>query len=183
MEMSCTNRPASKSLRLAVHLPFLFILSILAVGCHRKVKPLVSDLKFSDKNSERQLIAGFYSEEGDGWRWTKHRFAVVLQVPPSTRSTGASLEVQLYIPASQIEHLGPMTLTAEVNDTELAPETFPKAGSYTYTRTVSPGLLSQAVLPIVFTFDKASEPRNSDARELAAVVSRVSLKEPAGSKG
>jgi hypothetical protein len=154
-----------------------------ASGCRRKVSPLASDLKFSAKQVERQLIAGFYSEEGDGWRWTEHRFAVVLAVPPNTRTTGANLQVRLYIPDSQVERLGPMTLTADVNDTELAPETFRKGGSYTYTRTIPPGLLNQSVLPIVFTFDKSLQPRNSDGRELAAVVSEVSLEQPGSLKG
>ena len=142
----------------------------------------MSDVKFSDKSSERQLIAGFYGVEGDGWRWTTHRFAAVLAVPPGSQTAGATLQLRLYIPESQIDHLGPMTISADVRDTSLAPETFAKAGSYTYTRTLSPELLNQPVLPIIFTFDKALEPRNSDIRELGAVVSEISLK-PTGSKG
>lgn len=177
--MRCTHKPT----RVAVLAASLVILLSFAAGCHRRVQPLASDLKLSGRNSDRQLIAGFYSEEGGGWRWTKHRFAVVLAIPQSTRTTGANLEVQLYIPNSQVEHLGPMTLTADVNDTELSPETFPKGGSYTYTRTIPPGLLNQPVLPVVFTFDRAWQSRYGDNRELAAVVSEVSLKALTGSKG
>lgn len=159
------------------------VLSLVsALGCHKKVAPLVSDLHFSDKNSERQLISGFYALEGDGWRWTKHRFAAVLAVPPGSQIAGATLELRLYIPDSQIDDLGPMTLTADVKDTSLAPETFAKPGSYTYTRTLSPELLNEPVLPIVFNLDKALEPRNSDIRELGAVISEISLKS-IGSKG
>jgi hypothetical protein len=158
------------------------LLSLSAVGCHSKVLPLVSDVKFSDRTSERQLIAGFYSVEGDGWRWTKHRFAVILAVPPGAETTGATLEVHLYIPDSQIESLGPMTISGDIDEASLAPETFAKGGGYTYTRTVSPELLKHPMLPVVFTFDKALQPRQSDARELSAVVSEVSLKQP-GSKG
>jgi hypothetical protein len=155
---------------------------VLGISCRTKLPPLASDLKLSDKYSERQLTDGFYSLEANAWRWTAHRFAVVLAVPPGSQTTGATLNLQLYIPDSQIEGLGPMTLSADVDDTSLAPETFPKAGSYTYTRVIPPELLNKPLLPIVFTFDKALQPRNSDPRELGAVVSEVSLKPP-GSKG
>jgi hypothetical protein len=155
----------------------------MASGCRRKVSPLASDLKFSGKQVGRQLIAGFYSAEGEGWRWTKHRFAVVLAVPPNTRTTGANLQVRLYIPDEQVERLGPMTLIADVNDTELSPETFRKGGSHIYSRVIPARLLDEPVLPIVFTFDKSVQPSNSDGRELAAVISEVSLEPRGGLKG
>ena len=169
--------------RLAILLFAVVLPPISAIGCHKRTRPLVSDLKLSDKYSERQLLSGFYWLEGNAWRWTTHRFAVVLAVPPGAQTTGATLQLQLYIPDSQIESLGQMTLSADVKDTTLAPETFTKGGSYTYTRTIFPELLNQPVLPIVFYFDKALQGRNSDLRELAAVVSEVSLKQPTGSKG
>src|SRR3954467_218212 len=169
--------------KLAIRSSAVLLLACFASACRSKVPPLVSDLKFSDKNSGRQLIAGFYSVEGDGWRWTKHRFAVILAIPPGANTTGATLQVHLYIPDSQVKNLGALTLSADVNDTELPPETFPKGGSYTYTRTLSPGLLNQPVLPVVFTFDKALQPKSYEARELGAVVSEVSLTQGANPKG
>ena len=103
--------------RLGIRLFSAVLFSIVAAGCHKKVAPLVSDLQFSDKKSERQLISGFYAAEGEGWRWTKHRFAAVLAVPPGSQTAGATLQMRLYIPESQIDDLGPMTLSADIRDT------------------------------------------------------------------
>lgn len=142
----------------------------------------MSDLKFSDKNTERQLIAGFHELEGDGWRWTTHRFAVVLAVPVGNPTQGAVLEVHLYLPDSQIQSLGPITLNADVDDLELPSEKYAKGGGYIYTRTIPPDLLKDALCSVVFTLDKAVWARRADERELGAFVSEISSKrsEPKG---
>jgi len=144
-------------------------------GCQPKRIPPSSDLKMSGSSSEKQLISGFHPLENNRWRWTARRFAVVLQPPAGSERTGATLRLQLFIPASQIQKLGPMTLTADVGEVSFAPETFTQGGTFSYSRDVPPALFHNYLLPVVFTFDKALAPTGADGRELAAVVTEVSL--------
>jgi hypothetical protein len=148
---------------------------IALAGCQSKrAVALSSDVKMSDSASAKQLIDGFHPLEEHKWRWTARRFAVVLQPPAGSERTGATLRLQLFIPDLEIATLGPITLTADVNDVSLASETFTKAGTFSYSRAVPPALLHNELLPVVFSFDKAlSTP--DDRRELAAVVTEVSL--------
>jgi hypothetical protein len=154
----------------------LVIFSISLAGCHRKrVPPPSSDLRMSDKYSAKQLIDGFYDLEQNQWRWAAGRFAVVLQPPAGSERTGATLQLKMFIPESQIQKLGPMTLSADVGEVSLAPETFTKGGSFSYCRDISPKLIGPNLLPVVFRFDKALAPFEADSRELAVVVLEVSL--------
>ena len=157
-----------------MRLTAIVIVAMLA-GCRGKRVGLSSDLKMSDAFSERQLIDGFHDLEQKQWRWTKRRFAVVLQEPAGAERNGGTLRLQLYIPDSQIQKLGPITLSAEAADMSLAPETFIKGGTHSYARKVPPALFRGALLPVVFTCDKALAPSDNETRELAAVVSEISL--------
>lgn len=160
----------------AFYLTSTLILALLFSACHKKpATPFVSDLKMSDPNSERQLIAGFYQLEQNQWRWAARRFAVVLKPPPGSERTGAILQLKLFIPESHIAELGPMTLSADVGEVSLLPEKFTKGDSFTYRREVPASSVGPNLLPVVFSFDKALEPYQTDGRELAAVVSEVSL--------
>jgi hypothetical protein len=144
-------------------------------GCRSKDSPSLSDLKMSDPNAERQLISGFYKLEQNQWRWTAGRFAVVLQPPRGAGQNGGTLRLQLFVPPGQIEKLGPLTLTAYADDVTLAPEIFTKAGAYSYSRNVPAAAFHPNLLPVVFNFDKALAPSSTETRELAAVVTEVSL--------
>ncbi|HEY3824351.1 MAG TPA: hypothetical protein VGL82_07315 [Bryobacteraceae bacterium] len=143
-------------------------------GCHN-VKEPVSKLVFADATTSSQLLAGFWWLESGSWRWTAREFAVALQPPPNAEQRGATLSLHLYIPDSQIESLGSMTLAATADDEALEPETFVKGGVYTYTREISKDVMTTSVLPVRFCFDKAAAPERSDGRELAAVVTEVDL--------
>jgi hypothetical protein len=151
------------------------VLSLALTGCQKKNIPLLSDLKMSDPSGEKQLLAGFYGIEAGQWRWTKRRFAVVLRPPRDADKNGATLTIKLFIPGSQIEKLGPVTISADIDDVTLAPETFREAGSLTYSRELPPSLTGSGFVPVVFTLDKALAPFEADGRELGAVVSEVSL--------
>ncbi len=126
----------------------------------------------------QQLIAGFYGADGNPWRWTSRRFAVVLLPPKGAEKSGATLVVKLYIPEPEMKTLGPMTLNADIGEYSLASETFSKPGSWQYERDVPSALIPSAgqVLPVVFHFDRALAPWQADGRELGAVVSEISLK-------
>lgn len=83
--------------------------------------------------------------------------------------------MHVVIPESQIQKLGPMTLSADVDDFTLDPQTFSVGGNYAYVRDVPAKVLRTNLAPIIFTFDKASPPSSVDGRELAAIVTDISL--------
>jgi hypothetical protein len=152
------------------------ILFLLA-GCHR-VKAPASVVRMSDPATANQLISGFYGVEGgagdNAWRWTGPDFALGL-APPASSPHGARLLLRLYFPETQIQKLGPMTLTASVNGEPLAPETFDKSGSYDYVRDVPACFLDTNVLPVTFSLDPYSPKSETEGRDLGAVVSVAAL--------
>ncbi|MCU1258008.1 MAG: hypothetical protein JWO80_893 [Bryobacterales bacterium] len=129
----------------------------------------------ADPAAARQLIAGFYGLESNSWRWTAKTFVVTLQPPPGADKRGAVLRLRIFIPEGQFQKLGPMTLSADVDDDTLEPETFSAAGNYTYLRDVPPSVLLTNLVPVIFTLDKAAPPSIDDGRELGAVVTEIAL--------
>jgi hypothetical protein len=81
----------------------------------------------------------------------------------------------MYVPKEQIEEIGPMTLTATIDDYQMAPETFSNGGSVTFSRDLPPQLLDTNILPVQFSFDRAAPPSARDSRELGMVLSDVGL--------
>jgi hypothetical protein len=152
-------------------------LVLLLVGCHR-VKAPVSVVRMGDSATANQLISGFYGVENTGadnaWRWTGPDFALAL-APPLSPPHGARLLLRLYFPETQIQKLGPMTLTAFVDGQPLAPETYEKAGSYDFVRDVPACFLDTNVLPITFSFDPYLAKTESEGRDLGAVVLMAAL--------
>ncbi len=145
-------------------------------GCARDPKKwLLTSLQTSDPAAAKQLVAGFYDVEGGNWRWTAQHFFVNLQPPREADQTGAMLEVKLFIPDSQIQKLGPLTLSAKVDQYQLEAETFTTPGSYTYSREVKGAALRSDIIPVSFSFDKSLPPFLADGRELGAVVSEIGL--------
>jgi hypothetical protein len=151
----------------------LFVLSLLS-GCHNVRQP-VSKLDPANPATSDQLLSGFWWVESDSWRWTSREFSVALQPPERAEVNGATLYLHLFIPDSQIELLGPMTLTATVEGQSLPPETFSQGGPYVYTRAIPKELMATSILPIKFSFDKALSPAKADGRELAAIVNGIEL--------
>ena len=132
-------------------------------------------IEMSDPSDAGQLTKGFYGLEQKRWRWTAREFALVLEPPPGADERGANLEVALFIPDSQIQQLGPMTLSADVDGQALPPATFTKGGGDTYSCEVPAAALRSNLVTVSFSFDKALPPGDVDGRELAAVVTRVGL--------
>lgn len=150
---------------------------VLLAGCHR-IKAPASVIQMGDAAAANQLISGFYGIEGrggnDAWRWTGPDFSLALAPPPMPQQ-GARLLLRLYFPETQIEKLGPMTLTAFVDGLPLAPETYAKGGSYDFVRDVPACFLDTNVLPISFSFDPYSPGSEADGRDLGAVVLMAAL--------
>lgn len=85
------------------------------------------------------------------------------------------LELQLWVPETSIQALKSLTLTASVGGSTLAPETYRKAGAYTYRRDVDPKLISGDAVRIDFQLDKTMPPGAADLRELGIVVTSAGL--------
>jgi hypothetical protein len=150
-------------------LAFTLYLSFVLWGCQEK--PVAAPpLPFAPG----QLTSGFYAPESEGWRWVARSFAVALTPPPGLSSRGARLTVRLYLPETEIQTLGPLTLNASVDGWSLGSETYAKGGSTQFVRDLPFEVVDTNILPIQFCFDKAISPA-ADARELAAVVSQITL--------
>jgi len=151
----------------------LFLLFM--AGCHRYRAP-ASFVRMGDPATDAQLVSGFYDLEGDSgnrWRWTGPDFVIALAPPPDPR--GARLRLRLYFPETQIENLGPITLTAFVDSKPLAPQTFGKAGTYDFVRDVPACALETNVLPLHFELDRYSPKTAAEGRDLGVVVLMAAL--------
>jgi hypothetical protein len=119
----------------------------------------------SDGVDSANQLEGFHQLEETGWRWTRQKFAVTFNRP------GKRLTLDVYIPDSSIQKLGPITLTARQGSHVLQPETYEKSGRYSYVRNLEAGGPNR----IDFGLDKSIPPSRSDGRELGIVVVRVSI--------
>jgi hypothetical protein len=136
---------------------------------------LASTVQMGDRTTAKQLASGFYDIESNAWRWTMQKFAVDLRPPAHSAQQGAVLELHLTIPPSSIQKLGSIALSAAIGGTALAPETYSKAGQYTYRRDVPANLLVGDTARIDFQLDKAVPPGDVDKRELGVVAVSVGL--------
>lgn len=123
----------------------------------------------ADPQAAAQMTHGFHSLE-NGWRWVASKFGVTLAPPEGST---AQLELKFALPAAVVDRLGAVTLSATVNGKPLEPETFKTSGNQVYTRDA--GMVGPGPVTVEFSTDKALPPGNGDARELALIVTRVSL--------
>lgn len=134
-------------------------------------------LRTGDPAAAAQLIEGFYGIESQGanaWRWTEPDFALAL-APPSGSERGARLRVRLFFPETQIQKLGPITLTAFVDGEPLKPQIFSASGSQDFVRDIPACFLNTSVLPIRFSFDPYMPKSATQGRDLGAVVTEAEL--------
>ena len=136
---------------------------------------LASLVHMGDRTMAFQLVSGFHDVEANAWRWTMQRFSVNLRPPARAAQQGAALEFHLTVPPPTIEKLGSITLAATIGGAALAPETYSKAGEYTYRRDVPATALGGDSARIDFQLDKAVPPGEVDKRELGLVASSVAL--------
>ena len=155
------------------------VLGIVAVallaGCRRKEKGMSSMINVADPSTATQLVSGFHAVEQNSWRWTMKKFSVVVKPPQGSDQKGATLRLKIFVPDDQINRLGPITLSCDVNGTQLEPETFSKPGDTMYSRPVPPEALKGSSVKINFALDKARQPDGVDGRELGVVASLVGL--------
>ena len=171
--LSLTNRTVRS---LAAALLCLAPLAVAPAGCKFFRKPpLQSRVNMSDPRTAGQLLDGFYGVEAGAWRWTAKQFSVKLKVPAEAAQKGASLRVLLTVPPAVIEKSGAVTLSASLEGSTLAPETYSAAGQYTYRRDVSASLLGGSDTVVSFQLDKSMTPGGEDKRELGVVVTTIAL--------
>ena len=158
---------------------FLIPLLVLAAGCksrNRSSQTLRASTVFAgDPGVESHFAKGFYGVESGAWRWTSKDFAVDLSPPRHADEKGAQLTVKLAVPDAVIQKLGSVQLSSSIQGATLAPETYTKPGSYTYTRDVPADKLQNDTVRIEFALDHALEPTDTDRRQLGIIVSQVGL--------
>src|SRR5262249_18490055 len=112
------------------------------VGATEEEAPRMASLiHMGDPKSANQLVAGFYDIEQNAWRWVQKRFSVVLRPPLNAPQKGATLSLKFAIPDVVIGKLQSVTVSTSVNGNALPPETYSKAGEFTYARDVTPNML------------------------------------------
>jgi hypothetical protein len=158
-------------------------LALAPVGCkrHRRVTirtveegpALVSVVATADPHVAAQLLSGFYGVEQNSWRWTAGRFSVLLRPPRTAAANGAVLQLKFAIPDVALAKMKAVSLSAYVNGTALAPESYTQAGQFIYSRDVPANLLAGDVARVDFSLDKTIAPTAADRRELGVVVSLV----------
>jgi hypothetical protein len=121
-----------------------------------------------------QLLEGFYPVEENAWRWVESNFRVVLK-PVKPAGAGGRLLVDLYFPEFEIKKIGALTLTATIDGKTVGRQVFAAPGAAQFIANLTNEQLDTNVLPVEFCFDKSMSETEEDQRELAAVVSRISL--------
>jgi hypothetical protein len=164
-------------------------LALASAGCNREHKVTVREtveetrgatalpvmVNMGDAKQESQLVSGFYGIEANSWRWTAKDFTVSLRPPTGAATQGATLVFALSIPGVVIDKLKSVTLSASINGTPLAPETYAHDGQYDYKREVPSNLLTGNAVRVEFHLDKAMPPAGGDSRELGVVARSVGL--------
>jgi hypothetical protein len=177
-------------------LPFAAMLAALLAGlvlalagCNRAHKVTVVEtveetpdktgipiaINMGDPKQEKQLVSGFYAIEAKSWRWTAKDFTVSLRPPAGSAAQGATLIFALSIPQVTVDKLKSVTLSASINGTALAPETYAHDGQYEYKRDVPPDALKGGAVRVAFHLDKSMPPSGGDARELGVVARTIGL--------
>jgi hypothetical protein len=83
--------------------------------------------------------------------------------------------VKLTVPPVVIEQEKNVTLSTSIAGAPLPPETYAKAGDYTFTRDVPASALAGDSVRLDFELDKAMPPSGADQRELGIVVLAIGL--------
>ncbi len=169
--------------RLVLSLFPLLLIAALAfapAGCKRRKKKapeeptgLATMVHAADPRAQTQLVRGFHGVEQNAWRWTAGSFAATLRPPAGAAQKGATLQFKFVIPDVILNQLKQMTLSVKVNGQALPPETYTKAGEYTYSRDVPANLLTQDVVNVEFALDKFLPASAQDIRDLGVIMTMV----------
>jgi hypothetical protein len=117
-----------------------------------------------------QNLDGFYPVETAGWRWTMHNFSFTFD-----GQNPAGLVLQIFVPDLNINKLGPITLSAQVNGHVLTPATYRASGQYTFRRDLDESWLRPAGNRVEFRLDKWLPSTPADEREFGIVVASIAV--------
>ncbi len=149
----------------------------LEEGAEEAPTELLSTVNVADPAAEPQLLEGFYGLEQRAWRWTGGKFAVLLATPPDYATHESSLDLRLTVPSIVIETVGPVTITARVNGTEIGNQTYDAAGdNLLFTSMIPAGVLTAEPARAEFELDKVIPPSDQDERELGIIAVSIALK-------
>ncbi len=161
------------------------LLMAAAPGCRRRTTTvetveednaqLASVVQTNDAKASMQLLKGFYDIENGAWRWTKSEFSVTLKAPPEARTKGAVLKLSFSVTEPLLQHTRTTTLSAVANGSVLEPETYTKAGQYTYERKIPAADVQGEAVTIDFRLDKFLTAGQVEERELGLVVASAGL--------
>jgi hypothetical protein len=149
----------------------------LLTSCTSREDPIRLDevatmLNISDPRAEKQLVSGFFHDEGPG-RWTGRTFRAILKPPPTAARNGAILVLRAGFPGSSIDRLGPIQIAASVNGVAVAPQQYTKAGEFLYIREVPARAFGNGNAAVDFALDKALPPGGNEHRELGVVANTI----------
>jgi hypothetical protein len=136
---------------------------------------LLTAVNMGEPKAGKQLLTGFYDIESNAWRWTGKDFSVSLRPPVGAAAQGATLVFDLTVPQVVIDSIHNVTVSASVNGTALAPETYSHEGQFEYKRDLAPGLLAGPSVRVDFHLDKVMAPANGDRRQLGVIARSVAL--------
>ena len=134
-----------------------------------------TEVQVADPLTSSQLLSGWYKVEGNSWRWTAGKFAVLLRPPIGSSTKGAALTLNFAVPAVVISQLHSVTLWASIQGTKLAPETYEQGGRAVYKGDIPASLLSGNTVRIDFELKRVMVPGNGDSRELGIIADRIGL--------
>lgn len=161
---------------------WILLLGLTATACTHREKPRLTEeeapraamiVRVADPVTASQLVSGFYEIEHGAWRWTAGKFSVRLRPPRQAFKKGATLQVNFSVPEVAIAKLKALSLSAVLNGTNLGTETYKQAGTFTYSRDVPAGVLTQKPVQIDFSLDKVLPAAPGDKRELGIIVSLI----------
>jgi tRNA (mo5U34)-methyltransferase len=165
-------------LRLALKRTFWEVLDFLSVGDTRHSDPVRADRderafcflrsRF-DRLANVELLDGWHEAEGTGWRWTEREFSFRIHAAGSARAR--TVAIQLFLPDELFAANGTVALAGRVNDSELAPAEFRRAGAHVLARRLPQGT-EEMVLRFRVSPTLAADAH--DSRERGVVVVSIS---------
>ena len=141
----------------------------------QQAKRIPISVTMGDPRSAQQLLSGFFDIEDNAWRWTQRQFVIELGTPLGASGRGGALQLHFTIPPVVIEKNQSVKLTAAVDGNVLPPETYTKAGDYTYKQDVPGSLLGGDSVKVSFETEKPFQPGGADQRELGVIALSASL--------
>lgn len=155
---------------------------VLLTACHREAAPKrvagnvqFSEVKAADPLMRDRLLSGFYPE-GNGWRWTARKFAVLVDVPPP-QDAETMLDLDFSVPEELITAAGPVTVTASVNGTRVGRIKYREPGRFDWPVSVPLKALKPSPVKVEYELDRWGTDSKT-GHDIGLIVVGVNLKHP-----